>query len=453
MKTTKKIVALVLAVLMAATIFAGCSTAPENPDGSGDQGDPIKVNVLMVSGAQATGAQSVVADFEKWYKEKTGQEVKVTVTDLAYDSLLDKLTTESLGKSGSFDVLQLDHPWIGTFVENGLLEPIDSYVSNKELVDPEFDLDDFIGPVLEQYGKYNDKLYALPYLADVMLLYYRKDLFEKNKLELPQTWDEYLEVAKKLTQDTDGDGKIDIYGDALMGKKSHQNIMMWMQRYLPMVGKTTLEGTLFNADGTSMVNNPTAVKALQIFIDMLQYAPPSAVQDEFAETIAELQHGQAAMAEQWTMVYGQVNDPEQSEVAGKVEATLVPGVKQEDGSILRAPHLGGWSVAVSSYSKQKEAAFKFIEYLTFFKDKELAAIDVTPCRQSTYKDAELLKKFPHYPVILESLKIAVTRPTTPDTTQICEAANEEISAALAGSITAEQAMKNLDEKWNKIRKK
>jgi len=412
----------------------------------------IDLNVLMVSGVQASGAQQIVADFEKWYQENFNQVVKVTVTDLGYAPLLSKLSTESLGKSGTYDVVQLDHPWIGKFVELGLLEPLDAYVNDLKVTSSAFDINDFIPAILNQYGVYNDKLYAFPYLADCMLLYYRTDLFEQYNLKVPDKWEEFLEIAEKLTIDTDNDGQIDIYGDALMAKFSHMNVMMWMQRYLSMTGSRDLTGTMFDESGKPILDNPTAVAALQNYVDMLKFSPPGAITYEFPESIVALQQGKTAMAEQWTMIYGSLNNPNESTVPGKIEAALIPGTKMPDGSIFRTPHLGGWSVAVSAYSKNKVAAYRFVEYLTFFKDEELAFSGITPCRTSSYSNKDLLEKYPHFPVILETLKVAVTRPRIPEVSELCQAANEQISNALSGQCSSEEAIKNINKKWTEILK-
>lgn len=460
MKKINQAFRLTIALTVVFTLMVGCassnsksgsSPSPTSAPTSASQSDkdPINLSVLMVSGSQAAGAQLIAKDFEIWYEEQMGQKVTVEVTDLGYDPLHDKLSLESASKSGTYDVVQMDHPWIGEFVESGLLEQLSQYVNDDKVRDKEFKLEDFIPTVLEQYGKYKGELYALPYLADVMLLYYREDLFKKYDVQVPETWDDFLKVAEKLTIDTNGDNKPDIYGDALMAKKSHMNTMMWMQRYLSMAGKNNTEDTLINASGKSVVNTPDAVKGLQNYIDMLKFSPPGALTYEYPESIAALQQGNVAMAEQWTMIYGQVNDPAQSKVPGTIQAALMPGTKIGD-KIFRAPHLGGWSVGVSQYSKNKIAAYKFIEYLTYFKDEELAFNDVTPTLIKTYQNPELIKKYPHYPVILEALTYAVTRPTIPQSSQLMEISNVEISKALMGEISAQDAIQSIDKQWNSI---
>jgi multiple sugar transport system substrate-binding protein len=470
MKQARKVLANSIAAFMVVSLvlllFVGCSKASqesatesvaatastESVAATASEGS-IELNLLWASGTQSAGAQIVIPEFEKWYLENYHQTVKVNMTDLGYSPLLDKLSTEALGKSSTYDVLQLDHPWVGQFVELGFIEPLDKYVNDPKVVSPDFDLKAYIPAILDQYGMYQDKLYALPFLADCMLLYYRADLFEKYNLKIPDTWEEYLEVAEKLTMDTNNDGNIDIYGDALMAKFGHQLIMMWEQRYLSMAGSRNLTGTMFDESGKPILDNPTAVAALQNFVDMLKFCPSATLTWEYPETIAALQQGTVAMCEQWTMIFGAVNDPAQSTVPGKIKCTLIPGKKMDDGSIFRTPHLGGWSAAVNAYSKNKIAAYKFIEYLTFFKAEELAFNDVTPTLTSIYSNKDLLAKYQHYPVILESLKVAVTRPRLPELTDLAQAANEEISNALSGQYSSEEAIKNMNNKWTEILKK
>jgi multiple sugar transport system substrate-binding protein len=288
-----------------------------------------------------------------------------------------------------------------------------------------------------------------------MLLYYRADLFDEFKLSPPNTWDEYLEVAKKLTLDRDGDGKIDVYGNDLMAGLSHHNTMLWMQRYLSMAGKRELEGTLWDKSRKPIFNNPQGQAALKAYKDMLAFAPPGAISYQYADSITAFQKGIVAMAEQWTMAYGPMNDPKRSTVAGKVKVALIPGT-MHNGQLLRTPHLGGWSMGVNRNSRQKDAAYKFVEWLCFTMDAQKAHKSATPSRTSSYakldiaKDENLRTVFGHLPLIGQSLPMAQTRPRTTYTQELVDTLSTSIHETLVGKKQPADSLATAEKEWARL---
>ena len=436
------------AVAAAALLFA---TSPAHAQ------KPIEINVLSVGG-QARAVLELREDFEKMYQKEFGAPVKVNVIRAGYGELHEKLVSESMASSSSFDVVMLTHAWIPEFAERGLLEDLTAYTKNPKLRAKDLDLGDFIPSVLDSYGRWGPKLVAFPYIADVMLLYYRADLFDEYKLKPPNTWDEYLEVAKKLTIDRDGDGKIDIYGNSLMAGLSHHNTILWMQRHLSMMGKREIEGTLWDKNRKPIFNNAQGQAALKAYKDILAYSPPGAITYQYADAITAFQKGIAAMTEQWTMAYGPFNDPKRSSVAGKVKVALIPGTMQ-NGQVFRVPHLGGWSMGVNSKSKQKDPAYKFVEYICFTMDVEKAHKSATPSRTSSYqkldpeKDASLKAVFGHLPLIGQSLPIAQTRPRTIYTQELVDTMNTNVHETLVGKKSPEAALAGAEKEWARLLRK
>jgi multiple sugar transport system substrate-binding protein len=98
-------------------------------------------------------------------------------------------------------------------------------------------------------------IWSLPIQSNVLTVSYRKDLFNdpKNKedfkkqfnrdLGIPQTMDEYLDIAKFFTRDTNNDGKIDLYGTTLMGKKHEANFVDF-KSFLSNFGGTVFDDKL-----------------------------------------------------------------------------------------------------------------------------------------------------------------------------------------------------------------
>ncbi len=107
------------------------------------------------------------------------------------------------------------------------------------------------------------KLLEIPTDIDIYAMYYNKDMFDKNHIPYPdETWDwnKYLEVAKKLTQDTDGDGKIDQWGTTLD---------MWWQDYVYANGGTIVGNDPKTGDVVCTLDQPAAYEDRSSWRDLM----------------------------------------------------------------------------------------------------------------------------------------------------------------------------------------
>jgi len=92
-----------------------------------------------------------------------------------------------------YDLLIIDHPWVGCAAVSNCVLPLDKYLGQSYLDDQ---LDNSVGYSHLSYN-YNNKQWALAIDAAIPAASYRKDLFEKNNTELPQTWNDLLRLAEK----------------------------------------------------------------------------------------------------------------------------------------------------------------------------------------------------------------------------------------------------------------
>jgi ABC-type glycerol-3-phosphate transport system substrate-binding protein len=99
-------------------------------------------------------------------------------------------------KSATPDVIEGLLEDTAVYVQKGLLEPLDSYFDSWD------EKGQFIESTLAPL-RINGKLYGLPYNTNARAMVYRKDIFEKNNLAIPQTWDELIQTARKITELTD----------------------------------------------------------------------------------------------------------------------------------------------------------------------------------------------------------------------------------------------------------
>ncbi len=155
-------------------------------------------------------------------------------------------------------ISQVYGSWTAEFLDAGKIVPFNQYIGDgkpipKEVVDDMF-------PVFRDENTWGDSLVTLPFNKSILALYYNADLFEKYGIKKPpETWDEFKEIAKKLTIDLDGDGTPDIYGHAFV-------VNVWTFETLLFQNG----GQLFDENGQPAFNSPAGVAALQYMVDLLQ---------------------------------------------------------------------------------------------------------------------------------------------------------------------------------------
>lgn len=307
-------------------------------------------------------AQDPLVFAPKW-EELTG--IKVNIVELAYTDLHDVAMAEHLAKSGAFDVLNVSPAWFGDFVSVGVIDPIGEYIEkymNKE------DLDDFHPVYKEAFQYWGGKQYGVADDGDVFILYYRKDLFEDpaNQEEFkakygydlapPKTWKEFAEISAFFTDKY----APNLYGAAIQRLEG--------QAYSWFVGHFVGNGGQFFDPETmeSGINQEAGIKTLEELVEQNKYMPPGIAKWGFMEVLSAWLDGKVAMITTWPPIgrwsegYGtqtkQLEWVPKTTVAGKVGYAVVPGG--------RPTLAGGFALSISSDSKNKDAAYLFIQWMT-----------------------------------------------------------------------------------------
>ena len=318
-----------------------------------------EINVIWESGLQPQDPLT----FAPIFTELTG--VKVNVIDVPFVDLYPKQLQDHLSGGGSYDVLTFPPAWLIDFVNAGVVEPLNPYIDkymNKA------DLEDYL-PVYgaEGYGRIGDTWYGLPDDGDVFTLYYRKDLFEdpanmdefKAKfgydLKAPKDYKEFGEICQFFTEKY----APDLYGCAF--QHAAGQAFDWF--FVPFSGNG---GQFFDpATMTPGINSEPGVQTLTELVDTTQYMPPGANTWDFIAVLSAWMDGKVAMIVTWPpigrwsegvgLMTKQLSWVPPTKVAGKVGYAPEPG-----GRPLLA---GGFNLAVSADSKNKEAAYLFIQWM------------------------------------------------------------------------------------------
>lgn len=405
---------LVLVVLMAASLFAA---------GTSEAAGPKKITLTIAGrdGAYGDSLQLAADEYRKLHPE-----VSFEILKLSGAALFEKTVIDLRSGSGTYDLILIDDPNAPQYQEVGWLANLDEMYAKRNLkVDS-----DFIKPALD-LGRYpyNEKgaLYALPFAGNVELFAYRTDLFEKYGFSEPKTWTELLEAIKVIDAKESG-----VDGVVFRGVKGNPIVTAFMPIFWAYGGQ------VLNEKGEVVLNSPAGLAALKYFLEMGKYAPDGTVMYQSAQISDALLAGTAAVApEVWPGWIGDLENPAKSHVVGKVKVTKHPGEV-----VKSSPMIGAWLVAIPESSKQKDAAFDFLQFLTSY-ETQLAmsnAYGLPPSRASVYKVESQRQKFPWYDAQLDALINSVPRPRSVKWKEIEDILGAVLQEAYLGSIGPEAAL-------------
>lgn len=408
-----------------------------------------------------------IAAFE-WMKDQieTENPVKLVFHPLPFEEVYSKLKAEFVGQTGAYDIVVFFPKFLGDFVVNGYLLPLDEL--NQRL---SVDMDDVLLPIREFYCKAEGKLYALPYDGDILAMWYRKDLFNhptekrafKEKhgydLQAPETWNEWLDVAEFFTRKK-GEKlagktlKEDFYGCATYGQRDFM-YAWWFNRYASM------GGSYFDENLNPMINTPKAVAALKNMINSLKYAPPEVLTYGFDELQAAFIESRCAMEINWTDVGRVGSDPTVSKVVGKIGVALVPGTKLPDGRVVHRPVMAASRVmSITKTCKHPELAFEVLRMMAL--DASLAYVSSTysgmdPFRYSHFNRPEAFGMFANYKeakAYLDGVKanqdVGYPELTMQGSAQYMDVLTLALSQALLGEKGPKEALDWAAAEWDKI---
>jgi multiple sugar transport system substrate-binding protein len=323
----------------AATDTAAPAVTPTEPT----EPKPASITINVQAGAPEVAVYKPLA--QAW-SDKTG--IKIEWVEVTQDVEHDKLVTELSSKSGTYDVIGTDQPWIAEFAAAGYLEPLDNYISAADKAD--------FYPAYLQLESYNGHLYGIPHYMFAPIMYYRPDLLQKYGIRIPtldepMTQDEFLSACQKIRTGEGGD----VYGTIVEAKR-HTVPVTHFAEYIFREG-----GVILDDQNNPHVNEPAAVAALQLETDLVnkyKCAPAGALGFDNVDNHTLFLNGKLGMAINWPYAFSLINDPANSKVIGNFDTTVAwKGVKS-------TTIVGGWGLAIPADSKNKAWAWNFVQYMT-----------------------------------------------------------------------------------------
>ncbi len=391
------------------------------------------IHVAMVAEPRADAIAKLAPEFE----ELTG--IKVVFDILAYPTLQEKQMVALTQGTGAYDIVHVDCVWVGQYAGEGWTIPLEEFILRTD--HNTLALDDFIPAVVSEQGMWEDRIHGLPFIQAVFGLHYRTDIFEKYGTKVPQTWEELRKTAEELNLKEEG-----VHGITFMGRRGVQlqctyDNMLW-----------SMGGDWYDENYTPTINSQAAVDALEYFKTLIPFAPKGVLTYDWDENANAFAQGQAAMTIQWQNAAPRFYDPEKSKIVGKFEFTAIPGQPQADGSILRTPTFGGWSLEIPKDSKNKEAAWEFMVWASSPALDPRLAYSQPGSRFSGLEDPEMQKKYIEYTGMLDSLPIAKGRPRIGPYSELADALEVALSEAMTGSKDSKKALDEANQKFEFIMK-
>ena len=401
---------------------------------SGNQ-DTRTLTLAINSGVEGDALKQAAKDYEA----QTG--VHINIAEFPYANLFEKELLDLNARSGAYDLIMLDDPWFPKFASLDVLTDLTPLFQKRGKTGPD---DDFVATSIalcrEPYQ--TGALYALPYVGNSQLFFYRKDLFQKHDLKEPATWDDVLTAAKTISeQETNGaPGGGKLYGYVMRAAQGNAAVADFMPIFWAFGGE------MFDSSGQPTVNSAEGIAALKMMMELGKYSPPGYASFNADEVGAHLLQGAAAMSINWPAWISSFSDSAKSRVIGKMEFGQLPGAKNPGRA-----EIGNWLIAIPRDAKNSETAMDFLLWATSREQMKLSAPRGNPpTRKSLFTDSELVAKFPSYPAQLRSLESSRPRPRTPMWNEIENAFGIYLSKANSGELTAEDAMNQANAEIKRI---
>jgi multiple sugar transport system substrate-binding protein len=404
---------------IAPSAFAANPAAPARTAAAKVSRASGQVVILTFPDPTVSLTQPILAD----WGAKNGIDIKWEL--FPYDTFYEKAVNDAQAKSGAFDIYALDDPWMPQFGGGGFLTNLTTlgYVPDDDMQKNSMDLGYWppkTGPRLKGDEGKEPQVYAIPWIGDVTLGFWRTDILDHE----PASWDEVLANAKDKT-----DASKELYGYLTTAQSGNPVISNWW----PML--QAYGGEVVDDKWNVVCNSDAAIAALQRQLDLQPYGPAGMTDWAYTDLFASLDGGHGIQSIIWTGFLKDGDDPAKSQIAQKWQID-VP-FKQ----VRPASEIGLWISGISAASKNQEASY---EVMKFWASAEAqiayARAGGTPVRRSAYADAEALSKWRYLPGILNSLDNSVPRPRTDKWAQIENLLGTRVNEAMVAKGGAKDAL-------------
>ena len=352
-------------------------------------------------------------------------EYEVDFQAIPWSNAYEKILTSIAGRQVP-DVAQMGTTWMAPFGSMGAFEDLAPYIESSEVVKPE----NFFEGAWET-GIVDGKQFGIPWHVDVRAMFYRTDLLAQVGYDhAPQTWDELYDAVKKLHENGSR------YGIALYQPQDNY------QTFFPFVWQNG--GDILDSQGNVTVDQHEFVEALEYYTRFFTegLTPISGSGNIFQDFAS----GDTPIYFSGPWMINMTRD-QTPQIDGKWDVALMPEKKS------RTSFMGGSDLVIFRDSKNKEGAWKFIEFASR-PENQLLAYQITnelPAARQAWEDP-LLQADPMIATFGEQLNDAKAPVNVPEFHEIAAAIDRMVQEVIYGRKTPEQAAQDLKKEIEKILK-
>jgi multiple sugar transport system substrate-binding protein len=364
------------------------------------QFEGMTLNFIVENNLQA----NILSHEDEEFSKVTG--IKINIKAVDFDTLVQKINLDFISQTGQYQIVYVD-PYQTLNRFSSYLEILNPYNTDPNLPIIEGFSDDFFEnqTMVCSYFKNNENVYAIPFDSTTMILYYRKDIFDKYKEQFRQdlgydwtpgtrdfTWEKYCEVAEWINENVP-DEEVQ-YGSGLMAQE-HNSIFCEFSNILAAYGGDYFSDDKINTLGLDTfhrinVLNENFIQALDMYKKIASVSAPKSVNWNWTDLAGAFRRGDVAMMANWDENYTYIEDKTYSKVSGKVGYTILPY-----GDIRSANIYGGSGIGINKYAseEEKKAAWLYLVWATS-KDIQLKVLKhdeggSLPTRKSAYEDPSI----------------------------------------------------------------
>lgn len=438
MKSTRT-ASFVLLLVMILSLAAGCTAPVAAPPAGGEaaggeaaggegaapaaSGEKTTLRAIFMSqaGYQQSDIEAITAEFEA-----ANPNIDVVLEFVAYEALHDKIVTDAASGAGAYDVVLMDCIWPAEFAAANFILDVTERVPDEMRAD--------IWPGAMESVTYQGKVYGMPWLNDVLYLYYNRAMLEQAGFSAPPaTWEELSQMGLAAKEQ----GLVEY--PFIEYFRQEEGLTIAFAYYLFSFG-----GEFFNEDNTPAFNSDEGKAALQWMVDGMNNGliNPASLESTYEEVRQTFSQGSSLFSVNWAYQLNLANDPNESQIAGDAIVTLMPGQVAESATIN-----GGMGLAVTSYSQNPDEAWQYIQFLSSPDVQKRYAQNALPIWISLFEDPELLAAQPEVAreqnfveVSKRQYEFLRNRPQVPFYTETSDIISREVQAALTGAKSVDQAL-------------
>lgn len=316
-------------------------------------------------------------------------------------------------KNSDYDLVYMDSIWVPKFAEQGLLKDLSDWnlTSTKEL--NEFLPGDVAG------GKYNQKVYRIPFRSDVGVLYYRKDLLEAANEQPPETFEDLIRISQKVQKQT----------GTLFGYLWHGEVNEGLSAMFLEVLKGYGGFWIHPETKEVGLDQPAAFNAVKFLRSTIEKGISPRDFTKYTDSAIRylFLNDKAVFMRDWPIFWSDANKAK-SLLRGKI--AIKPML--HEGKNKSVACQGGWGLGISNNTKHEDATRTAIQFFTSAAAQRKFVLEETylPSRKALFYDPQIVDRHSFYPKLLEVTRYPALRPSVPDYDQASKILQKHLSDAL-----------------------